>query len=210
MDGDRAAIVREREPRPGRPLRCEDVVNPLNLPAREAVLDVQEQPHQRLGDPDRLVGRHRRMNRVRIDDVLMDERGIVEAERIGGQLLICLVVGRHPTSVAGTSRSSGSTSPAEELRRRRRARDRLPSGQLPRLTRKVMWVTLSASIAGPARVHYAIRFDMLMKFMGTWEARQHTSASVDRPLGHIPALSHPKELAERLQGHAAREGMSSG
>ena len=73
-----------------------------------------------------------------------------------------------------------------------------------------MWVTLSASIAGPARVHYAIRFDMLMKFMGTWEARQHTSASVDRPLGHIPALSHPMELAERLQGHAAREGMSSG
>ena len=74
-----------------------------------------------------------------------------------------------------------------------------------------MRVTLSASIARTCSSSIcAIRFDMLMKFMATWEARQHTSASVDRPLGHIPALSHPKELAERLQGHAAREGMSSG
>jgi hypothetical protein len=45
VDGDRAAIVREREPRPGRPLRCENLVNPLNLPAREPVLDVEEQPY---------------------------------------------------------------------------------------------------------------------------------------------------------------------
>jgi hypothetical protein len=30
------------------------------------------------------------------------------------------------------------------------------------------------------------------------------------PLGHTPALGHPKELAERLQAYAAREGMSSG
>jgi hypothetical protein len=63
VDGDRAAIVREREPRPGRPLGCEDLVNPLDLPAREAVLDVEEQPHQRLRDPDRLVGRNRRVDR---------------------------------------------------------------------------------------------------------------------------------------------------
>ena len=84
-------------------------MNPLNLPAREPVLDVHQKPNQRLRDPDRLVGRHRRMNRVRIDDVLMDERGIVEAERIGGQLLICLVVGRHPMSVAGTSRPPRGT-----------------------------------------------------------------------------------------------------
>jgi hypothetical protein len=88
VDGDRAAIARECEPRPGGPLRCEDGVNPLNLLAREPVLDVQEQPHQRLGDPDRLDGRHRRVNRVRIDDVLVDERGIVQPERVGGHLLI--------------------------------------------------------------------------------------------------------------------------
>jgi hypothetical protein len=100
---------------PSRPLRCDDLVNPLNLPAREPVLDVQEQPHQRLGDPDRSIGRHRRMNRVRIDDVLMDERDIVQAERIGGHLLIRLVVGGHPTSVAGTSWSKRLTSPAESF-----------------------------------------------------------------------------------------------
>jgi hypothetical protein len=58
------------------------------------------------------------MDRVRVDDVLVDERGIAQTERIVGQLLIRLVVGRHPTSVAGTSRSPRATSPAEELRRR--------------------------------------------------------------------------------------------
>ena len=30
------------------------------------------------------------------------------------------------------------------------------------------------------------------------------------PLGHMPALRHSKELAERLQEYAAREGVSSG
>ena len=74
-----------------------------------------------------------------------------------------------------------------------------------------MRVTLSASIARTCSSSIcAIRFVMVITFMGTWEARRHTSASVDRPLGHIPTLSHPKELAERLQGHAAREGMSTG
>lgn len=58
---------------------------PLDLSAREAVLDVEEQPHQRLRDPDRLVSRHRCVNRVRIGEVLVDERSIMQAERMRGQ-----------------------------------------------------------------------------------------------------------------------------
>jgi hypothetical protein len=73
-----------------------------------------------------------------------------------------------------------------------------------------MRVTLSASIAGPARVHCRdpIRHaDDVHGYVGS-EAKH---LGIRRPpLGHILALSHPKELAERPPGHAAREGMSSG
>jgi hypothetical protein len=71
-----------------------------------------------------------------------------------------------------------------------------------------MRVTLSASIAGSARVHCAIRFAMVMMFMGTWETRRYTSAFVhrlaDTPPPSATRRSRPSEF------HAAREGPSSG
>ena len=70
-----------------------------------------------------------------------------------------------------------------------------------------MRVTLSASIAGPIRVHCAIRFAMVMMFMGTWEAPD--LGIRPPPPRHTPALSHPKEPSD-FQAHAAREGTSSG
>jgi hypothetical protein len=74
-----------------------------------------------------------------------------------------------------------------------------------------MRVTLSATIALTCSSSIcAIRFAMVMTFMGTWEGRRHTSAFVERPSDTTPALSHPKELAERLQASAAREGVRSG
>jgi hypothetical protein len=73
-----------------------------------------------------------------------------------------------------------------------------------------MRVTLSASIAGPARVHCAIRFDMLMTFMGTWEARRHTSAFVHRPSDTSRRSATRRSWSSDLQAHAVREGMSSG
>jgi hypothetical protein len=51
---------------------------------------------------------------------------------------------------------------------------------------------------------------MVMTFMGTWEARRHTSAFVhrlsDTPRPSATRMSWPSDL----QAHAAREGVSSG
>jgi hypothetical protein len=72
-----------------------------------------------------------------------------------------------------------------------------------------MRVTLSASIAGPARVHCAIRSAMVMMFMGTWEARRHTSAFVDRPSDTPRPSATRRSRPSQFQAHAAREGVSS-
>jgi hypothetical protein len=73
-----------------------------------------------------------------------------------------------------------------------------------------MRVTLSTSIAGPARVHCAIRFAMVMTLMSTWEARRHTSAFVHRLSDTPPPSATRRSWPSDLQAHAAREGTSSG
>jgi hypothetical protein len=92
----------------------------------------------------------------------------------------------------GTSRSPGSTSPAEELRRRGRARTRSP------VRRSAVSLDSEADVGDRDDVH------------------EHLGGEAPHlglrrpPLGHTPATGHPKELAERLQAYAAREGVSSG
>lgn len=51
---------------------------------------------------------------------------------------------------------------------------------------------------------------MVMTFMGTREARRHTSAFVDRPSDTPRPSATRRSWPSDLQGHAAREGMSSG
>jgi hypothetical protein len=74
-----------------------------------------------------------------------------------------------------------------------------------------MRVTPSASIARTCSSSIcAIRFAMVMTFMGTREARRYTSAFVDRP-SYTPLPSATRRSwPSDLQAHAAREGMSSG
>jgi hypothetical protein len=114
-------------------------------------------------------------------------------------------------SVAGTSRSPRSTLSTEELRRRRRARDALhvgrsaasldsevDAGDAQRLDRR----TCSSSLRDPIR-----HADDVHGHLGG-EA-PHLGLRPP-PVGHIPALSRPKELAHRLpsprppRGHELR------
>jgi hypothetical protein len=50
---------------------------------------------------------------------------------------------------------------------------------------------------------------MVMTFMGTWEARRHTSAFVHR-LSDTSRPSATRSWPSDFQAHAAREGTSSG
>jgi hypothetical protein len=74
-----------------------------------------------------------------------------------------------------------------------------------------MRVTLSASIARTCSSSIcAIRFAMVMTSMGTWEARRHTSAFVDRPSDTPRPSATRTSWPSDFQAHAPREGMSSG
>ena len=74
-----------------------------------------------------------------------------------------------------------------------------------------MRVTLSASIARTCSSSIcAIRFVMVITFMGTWEARRHTLAFVDRPLDTPRPSATRRSWPSDLQAYAAREGMSTG
>jgi hypothetical protein len=73
-----------------------------------------------------------------------------------------------------------------------------------------MRVTLSASIARTCSSSIcAIRFAMVMTFMGTWEARRHTSAFVDLPSDAPGPSATRRSWPSDLQAYAARERMSS-
>lgn len=63
----------------------------LNLTSRHPLFDVEIQPDQRLGDPDRLLLPGRGLDRVDVHDMLMDERRITSPERGGAQLVVGLI-----------------------------------------------------------------------------------------------------------------------
>jgi len=70
-------------------------VDPLNLSAGEAVLDVQEETYQCLCEPDGLVRCRRPVDGCRVDDVLMDELSVTTTQRVRGHLVIGIVGRRH-------------------------------------------------------------------------------------------------------------------
>jgi hypothetical protein len=80
--GHRSPRRREGEIRPVRASIAEDLVNALDLPARQAVFDVQIQADERLSDSDRPFAARRRLHRVRVDDVLMNVGRVAKADRV--------------------------------------------------------------------------------------------------------------------------------
>jgi hypothetical protein len=74
-----------------------------------------------------------------------------------------------------------------------------------------MRVTPSASIARTCSSSIcAIRFAMVMTFMGTWEARRYTSTFVDLPSDIPRPTATRRSWPTDLHANAAREGMGSG
>jgi hypothetical protein len=106
--GHRTPIHRGREPRPFRASVGDDLLDALDLPTGQLVLDVQVQADQPLREADRPVLVGRRLDGVRIDYVLMDERGIAARERVRTQTLGSLGSRYAHRSSGGRVRRRGS------------------------------------------------------------------------------------------------------
>jgi hypothetical protein len=80
--GHQTPVRPKREPWPLGASVGDDLVNALNLATSQSMLDVQVEADERLREADRRVLLGRRLDRVRIDHVLMTERDIGSPQRV--------------------------------------------------------------------------------------------------------------------------------